>query len=122
GGADYYEPTPGTPGGGTGLGVFLLAIPFAGPIFGTLYPLASGTALVVGLVVNALLAGMARGLSPEGRAAIALITAIVVFWTMSRLDHRLGEFLPYRIVRHVIRLALIGAFFSLTVLNESGGR
>jgi hypothetical protein len=48
-----------------------------------------------------------------------LLAGVVVFWIMSRADHRLADAVPgYRLVRHVVRLILIGTFFAVTSLHE----
>lgn len=124
-GAESNYPDASTAGGQSGGGFLTAAFVvflFAAPIFGTLYPLAAASALVAGLVTNAVLAVVARGLDSSGRTPFALLAAAIVFWTMSRLDHRLAErSMIYRGVRHVIRVLLIANFVAITSLNESGG-
>jgi hypothetical protein len=111
-----------SPGGGGGGGIFVFAIVtllFAGPIFGSLYPLAVGSAFATGLLVNVVLSIVAPGLGSDGRLPFALASAVVVFWIMSRRDHRLAATNPtYRRWRHLARLALIGIFLAVTSLHD----
>ena len=44
------------------------------------------------------------------RIAIAAATCLLFLWPASRLEQRLANFQAYRIVRHIVRLALIGLF------------
>jgi hypothetical protein len=61
------------------------------------------------------------GLDASGRLPFALLAGVVVFWTMSRFDHRLADRAQsYRIIRHVVRVLLIANFVAITSLNESG--
>lgn len=96
---------------------------FSGPIFGSLYPLAAGVALVAGLVTDGVLRVAARTLDASSRLPIDMLAALVVFWPMMRLDHRLATTVPpYRLARHVARVFLIAAFISMAMANESGGQ
>lgn len=119
---EFSGTTSGGSGGGVIIAAIMLVLVFSGPIFGSLYPLASGAALVAGLATNAVLSISARGLSPEGRLPLSMLAALVVFWPMMRLDYRLATFPPYRIARHIVRVVLIGSYFALVTFGDSGGR
>jgi len=100
--------------------IFLL---FAGPIFGTLYPIPSGCAVIAGLLTNRVLETIAPHFDAADRLPGSLLAGAIVFWILSRIDHRLAERIPsYRTIRHVLRVAAIGTFFSIVVLNDRGGR
>ena len=95
---------------------------YSGPVFGSLYPLATGVAVGAGLFVNAVLRDGAPGLGADGRLPFSMLATAVAFWPMMRLDYRLVTTIPvYARVRHIARLILIGAFFSLATLDRTGG-
>src|SRR5215467_12852901 len=96
---------------------------YSGPIFGSLYPLSTGVALIVGFMVNAVLRVGAPSLDAGGRLPFAMLATAVTFWPMMRFDYQLATSVPaYARVRNVVRLVLIGAFFSLAMLDQTGGR
>jgi hypothetical protein len=104
-----------SPGGGgtSGFGIFIFVFIFGAPIFGSLYPLAAGTALAAGLATNAFLHTAMPGLDPAGRGAFALLAGLIVFWPACRLDGRMGAVLPpYRWLRHALRLFLVAAMLT----------
>jgi hypothetical protein len=124
--ADDSFGAPVSSGGGSGAGVvilkFIIVLVFAGPIFGGLYPMATGLAVAAGFTATGLLRG-AASLSESDRTTIGAIVALVAFWPLMRLDHRLAATIPpYRLGRHVLRLVLIGGYVSLVTMNESGPR
>lgn len=93
---------------------------FSAPIFLCLYPLAAGTALAVSLTSNKFLRG--AGFAPDNALPVSILVFLVVFWPMSRLDHRLAENVPpYRLVRHVARVVLTGFFLTLYTAGGVGG-
>ena len=100
-------------GGGGGLGIFIFVFIFGAPIFGSLYPLAAGSALAAGLATNAFLHTAMPGLDPAIRGAVALLAGLFVFWPACRLDTRMGAVLPpYRWIRHALRLFLVAGLLT----------
>jgi hypothetical protein len=100
-----------------------IVLVYSGPVFGSLYPLATGVALGAGFFVNAVLRGGAPGLGADGRLPFSMLATAVAFWPMMRLDYRLVTTVPaYARVRHAARLVLIGVFFSLATLDRTGSR
>ena len=78
------------------IGLFLagsfIVFCLSAPIFGTLYPVASGAALATGLATDALLRHVVPAWDSSDRVAISLPAAIVTFWIASRLDHRAAAY------------------------------
>ena len=92
---------------------------FGAPIFGCLYPLASGTALAAGFAANRLV--LSAGSASDTALVVSLVVAIVVFWPMCRLDQRLAMSVPpYRWARHVARIFIIGFLITVNVMGGSG--
>jgi RNA polymerase sigma-70 factor, ECF subfamily len=92
GGPDHsYQPASVgySAAGGSGAGMLLVRLfvilIFAGPIFGTLYPLATGVALVAGVATNVMLAGSAHSLGVEGRLAVGMIIAHLTLTKATKL-------------------------------------
>jgi len=51
-----------------------------------------------------------------------LLAVVIVFWPMSRFDHRLADALPsYRFARHVARVGLVALVVALYNLNPNPG-
>jgi len=121
--AQYTQPASGLahdPGILVAEVLFLLV--FAGPLFGTLYPLAAGAALATGLVTNGMLRVEAPGLGADGRLPVALLAGAVVFWWASRLDHRFADRVrAYRAVRHVVRVLLLAIALTFWTFGRGGG-
>jgi hypothetical protein len=96
---------------------------YSAPIFGSLYPLSTGVALIVGFTVNGILRVGAPSLGADGALPFSMLASAIAFWPMMRLDYRLATTVPaYARVRHIARLVLMGAFFSLATLDQTGGR
>jgi len=109
------------------LGLFLAFLffifVFAAPIFGCLYPLTAAITAVAGLETYHLLQTLLPGVADDSRLPVALFVGVVTFWLACRYEHRLAaKNKTYRVARHYVRLVFIGAFFSLTFLNDQGGR
>jgi hypothetical protein len=107
------------------VGLFLVAsfIVFclSAPIFGTLYPAATGAALAAGVIADGLLRHTMPAWDAPTRLAISLPAAVAVFWIASRLDHRAAAYLPpYRWVRHVARVILVSLLVAASSLNPEG--
>ena len=101
-------------------GGFIVLI-FSGPIFGTLYPLAAVPAAVAYFAVKGALHAVMPNLDVNNQRPFALLATIVVFWFMSRLDHRLAaRVAPYRLARHVARVFLIAAFLTPSTIDRNG--
>jgi hypothetical protein len=101
--------------------VFLLFL-FGAPIFGTLYPMAAGAALIAGYATRTLLGAIAPGLGADGRLPFALLAAALVFWPMSRFDHRLADAsASYRSGRHVVRVILLAFALTFWTFGRGGG-
>ena len=101
------------------LGTAIVVILFAGPIFGTMYPLTGLSAFVAWLVTNDVLKVVAPQLGAYGRLPFALLAGVIALWIVSRCDHRLADTIPaYRFWRHIARLVLIGVFVAVTSLHE----
>jgi hypothetical protein len=108
--------------GGTILFAAFVVFIFSPVIFGTLYPIATGAALVASFATQGFLRVAAPGTAPDSRLPFAMLAALVVFWPLSRLDHRLAATVPpYRMARHVARVALFAGFCTLMSLNPSRG-
>jgi hypothetical protein len=94
---------------------------FSGVIFGTLYPLATGTAAAAYFAMDGALHSIMPLLSDTDRLPLVGGATLVVFWFMCRLDHRLAATItPYRLVRHVARVVLIATFLTLNTISEPG--
>jgi hypothetical protein len=95
---------------------------FSVPIFGTLYPLAVGGAGVTGVATDAVLRHAAPSLDSSDRLPIEMLAGVLVFWVLSRLDHRVAARVrPYRYGRHVARLCLASTLTATACLNPSNG-
>ena len=95
---------------------------FSPLIFGTLYPLATAVAFAAGFATNAVLRVAAPHLGADGRRVFWMLAIVIVFWPMSRFDHRLADTLPpYRFARHVARVVLVALALALYNLNPNPG-
>jgi hypothetical protein len=104
------------------IGLFLagsfIVFCLSAPIFGTLYPVASGAALAAGLASDAFLRHVVPAWDGSDRVAISVPVAIAIFWIASRLDHRVAAYVPpYRWARHVARVVLVSALVGTASLN-----
>ena len=112
--------TPSAAGGALAFAIVVLI--FAAPIFGCLYPLAAGSALLAGLLTNGMLSLVAPALGDDGRLPFAIMAGAVAFWVSSRFDHRLADQSAiYRQVRHIVRLFLIAFFITVNTINQQTG-
>ena len=107
------------------IGLFLagsfIVFCLSAPIFGTLYPVASGAALATGLASDALLRHVMPAWDSSDRVAISLPVAIAIFWIASRLDHRAAAYVPpYRWARHIARVGLVSVLVATASLNPEG--
>jgi len=101
-------------------GAFIVAV-FSGPIFGSLYPLATGTAAAAYFAMDGMLHSIMPRLDDSSRLPFVGGATLVVFWFMSRLDHRLAATIPpYRLVRHVARVVLIAILLTLNTIGLPG--
>jgi hypothetical protein len=124
-GADGVPWTGGYTGGyaggyaGTGCGsavalaafvIFFAQVPKALPLLVALYPLVA--AIEIGVARGAfLLAGKVAPSAPTNtHMAFAAAACLVLLWPASRLEQRLANHRAYRIVRHIVRLALVALF------------
>lgn len=122
GGADYD--VPAYTGGFNPwllIAIGFIVFIFSGPIFGTLYPMAAAAAAATYFAVHGALQAAMSGLDVSDRRPFALLSAVVVFWFMSRLDHRLAaRIAPYRLTRHVARVILMAAFLTMQTISQNG--
>jgi len=101
-------------------GAFIVVL-FSGAIFGSLYPLATGTAAAAYFAMDGALHSIMPRLSDSDRLPLVGGATLVVFWFMCRLDHRLAATItPYRVVRHLARVVLIATFLTLNTISEPG--
>jgi hypothetical protein len=114
-------PDPRTLNIGLFLAASFIVFCLSAPIFGTLYPAATGAALAAGLISDGLLRHTIPAWDASSRLAISMPTAIAVFWIASRLDHRAAAYLPpYRWLRHVARVILVSLLVVASSLNPEG--
>jgi len=76
-----------------------------------LYPLTAAAGLLgVGVSAQALAALMAKGVIPRNALILlgAYVVGVAVVVVMSRIEYRLAQILPFRIIRHVVRLGIFG--------------
>ena len=124
-GAPSFGSAPFTPSaqagsGGCGCAIAVAVVLFAVPIFGCLYPVPAAAAVATYYTADALLRG-AASLNSDSRLPITLFAGAVAFWIVSRLEFRLATRVPlYRMVRHVVRVLLIGVFITVAVMNDRG--
>lgn len=60
-------------------------------------------------------------MNSDSRLPITLFAGAVAFWIVSRIEFQLATRVPlYRMVRHVVRVFLIGAFITVAVMNDRG--
>lgn len=101
--------------------VGFIVLVFSGPIFGTLYPLAAVPAAAAYFATKGVLRAIAPSMDVSSQRPFALLATLVVFWFMSRLDHRLAaRVAPYRLARHVARVFLIAAFLTPSTISQPG--
>ena len=99
---------------------FIVAV-FSAPIFGSLYPMATAAAAAAYFAMDGALHAIMPRLDDSSRLPFVGAATLVVFWFMSRLDHRLAAtILPYRLVRHVARVVLIAILLTLNTISEPG--
>jgi hypothetical protein len=87
---------------GAGIGLILMA-----PILAVMYPIAAAVeAVAVGgyWLLTGSLSMQAQG----GRFVIAIIVGLSALYFALKAEHKVSEFKPYRIVRHVVRLIAAG--------------
>ena len=87
--------------------IFFAQVPKALPLLGALYPLVAAIEIGVARGVFSLVSRIDPGVPLNTHIAIAALACLVLLWPASRLEQRLAEHRAYRIVRHVVRLALI---------------
>ncbi len=88
---------------------FLSIIPWI-PTLPFLYPLPFATAFAGAGLGQGMLESQFEVYTAAGRnglAAVSVVIGAVLFFAMSRLDHRLAALRLWRISRHVVRLALV---------------
>jgi hypothetical protein len=125
GGSDDASAYPVNSGPGVNIWVLIaggfIVLIFSGPIFGTLYPLAAVPAAMAYFAVKGALHVVMPNLDVNDQRPFALLATIVVFWFMSRVDHRLAaRVAAYRLTRHVARVFLIAAFLTPSTISEPG--
>jgi hypothetical protein len=92
---------------------------FCVPIFGSLYPMATGAAVATYFAVDRALRAVI--LDDSSRLPFVGVAALVVFWFTSRFDHRLAAtFAPYRYARHVARVLLVATFITMQTISVNG--
>ncbi len=95
--------------------VFFLWIPMV-----CLYPLTAAAGLVVGFGAFPLLV---RVLPPDGRdvaTLAAVILGVIVAYVVNRRESRLAEHQSFRLVRHVVRLALLSVW-AIPIIQLTSG-
>jgi len=85
-------------------------VPKALPLLGALYPLVAAIEIAVVRGTFLLASKLAPNAPTNTHIAIAGAVCLVFLWPASRLEQRLANFQAYRVLRHVVRLALIGMF------------
>jgi hypothetical protein len=103
------------------IAVAFIVLIFSGPIFGSLYPIAAAPAAAAYFATKGALHAVMPRLDVNDRRPFAMLAALVVFWFMCRLDHRLAaRIAPYRRARHVARVLLIAAFLTPSTISANG--
>ena len=89
--------------------VFFARVPGALPLLVALYPLVA--AIEVGAMRGFLLlmSKVDPAMPGNTRIAVAAAACLVLLWPASRLEQRLANHRAYRVARHIVRLALVGA-------------
>jgi hypothetical protein len=110
---------------GRGGPTFLSIVPWI-PTLPILYPLPFAVAFAGAGLGSGILESQFEGYTAAGRNGVALVSFLigaVLFFVMSRLDHRLAASRLWRIPRHVLRLALVAVVACLlaaSVLQAPG--
>jgi hypothetical protein len=103
--------------GGTGCGgvfalaavvVFFAEVPKALPVLVALYPLIAAIEIGVARGVYLLAGKLDPGIPANTHIAVTAAACLVLLWPASRLEERLANHRAYRVVRHIVRLALVG--------------
>jgi hypothetical protein len=91
------------------------------PLWVCLYPVAAAVAAAAGSAAFAAIGG--GPITPSGRLVTSGLVAFVVAWPATLLDRRvLARYNPYWVVRHVLRLALLGLYaYALAFRWANGG-
>jgi hypothetical protein len=127
------SPGSGGAGGGGGSGepgillylfyaiVWVLVFPLVVLFAPLLYPIPAAAAFGVGYGIWSIL----RDLAPVQTfdLVVVAIPALVVFWLLSRADHTVAHRVTsYRVLRHLLRLAIMVALFVGLPLQQPSGR
>lgn len=89
---------------------FFATVPRALPLLGALYPLVAAIEIGVARGTFLVTGKLSPSMPNNTRVAIAAAACLVLLWPASRLEQRLANFQAYRVLRHIVRLALIGLF------------
>jgi hypothetical protein len=92
------------------------------PLWVCMYPVAAAAAAAAGSTAFAAIGG--GPITPMGRLVMSGAVAFIVAWPATLLDQRvLAGFNPYWVVRHLLRLVLIGLYaYVLAFRWANGGR
>ena len=91
------------------------------PIFGTLYPIPTTVSFLAAFMSDGVLRHALPRWDATDRLPIEILIGVVLFWTLSRWDHRAAAYVaPYRYARHVVRVILIALVVTMTSLNPNG--
>jgi hypothetical protein len=92
------------------------------PLWVCLYPVAAAVAAAAGSAAFTAIGG--GPITPSGRLVMSGVVAFIVAWPATLFDQRfLARYNPYWVVRHVLRLALLGFYaYVLTLSRMTGGR
>ena len=138
-----YNPPPGTPYGGgygsaSGTGpyagysgngggfwlvafvIFFWAVPRTLPLLVVLYPFAAAIEIGAARGVFLLVGTLDAGLASTTQIAIAAVASLVLLWPLSRAEQRLANVRAYRVLRHIVRLVLMGALVYRMTINMPG--
>ena len=115
-----FTPNAQASSGGCGCAIAVGVALFFVPIFACLYPVPAAAAVAAYYASDGFLRASAS-LNSDSRLPITLFAGAVAFWIVSRLEFQLATRVPlYRMVRHVVRVLLIGAFITVAVMNDRG--
>jgi hypothetical protein len=92
------------------------------PLWVCLYPVAAAAAAAAGSAAFAAIGG--GPITPMGRLVMSGVIAFIVAWPATLIDKRvLARYNPYWVVRHLLRLVLIGLYaYMLAFRWANGGR